>query len=51
MLIRQLDLEGRIGQSLNNDTLKLNNVVLRQKNPSLHIGMCANAIRIADRSA
>ncbi len=39
--VRQLDLEGGVRQSLNDDALKLNNIVLRQKNPSLHIGLCA----------
>ena len=40
VLIRQLDLEGRVGQCLNDDALKLNNIVLRQKNPSLRFRMC-----------
>ena len=39
VLIRQLDLEVCVGQSLNDNAFKLNNIVLRQKNPSLHIRM------------
>ena len=34
MLIGKLDLEGRVRQSLNNDTLKLDYIILRQNNPS-----------------
>jgi hypothetical protein len=41
VLIRQLDLEGSVGQRLNDNAFKLDYIVLRQKNPSLHIGLCA----------
>ena len=51
VLIRQLDFEGRVGQCLNNDALKLDNIVLRQKNPSLRFRMCATVseLRIDQR--
>lgn len=37
VLIGQLDLEYGVGQRLNNRTLELYNVVLRQNNPSLTV--------------
>lgn len=39
MLIRKLYLEGGIRQCLYNRTLKFNYIILRQKNPSLRLGM------------
>lgn len=33
--VGQLYFEGGVGQSLLNDALKLNDIILRQKNPSL----------------
>ena len=34
MIVGQLDLEGGVRQGLYNGTLKLNNIVFGQKNPS-----------------
>ena len=40
MLIGKLDLEGCIGQCLNDYAFKFNYIILSQNNPSLHCLMC-----------
>jgi hypothetical protein len=40
VFIGKLDLEGRIGQCLNDYAFKFNYIILSQNNPSLHCLMC-----------